>query len=181
VDAPATLNGRRQDASTLQVLKSLAANRNPFPERTETTIAVIHSRLQEAQVCADFCQPLRAFDSTLSFQPIPANMPVVTGTHERQLDGECRHHCASFAAAEVTSSLGCSRIRHAARVVRDALRTRPDSQQHVAELQAQNDQLRMGLRQVQMHHAAQPLTPPPAPPQKDVPSQARQNAPTLLS
>jgi hypothetical protein len=65
------------------------------------------------------------------------------------------------------------------RVVRDALRTRGDSQQHVAELQAQNDQLRIGLRQVQMHHAAQPLT-SPAPPQKEIPSQARQNAPILL-
>jgi hypothetical protein len=50
VDAPATLNGRRQDASTLQVLKSVAANRNPFPERTKPTITVIHSRSQEAQV-----------------------------------------------------------------------------------------------------------------------------------
>jgi hypothetical protein len=85
----------------------------------------------------------------------------------------------SFAAAEVTSSSGSSRIRHATRVVRDAQRTRRDSQQHVAELQAQNDQLRIGLRQVQMHHAAQPLT-SPAPPQKEIPSQARQNAPTLL-
>jgi len=94
VDALATLNGRRQDASTLQVLKSVAANRNPFPERTKPIITVIHSRFQEAQVYADFCQPLRAFDSTLPFQPIPANMPVVTGTHARQLDGECRHHCA---------------------------------------------------------------------------------------
>jgi hypothetical protein len=65
---------RRQDASTLHVLKSVAANRNPFPERTKPTITVIHSRSQEAQVYADFCQPLRAFDSTLSFQPIPANM-----------------------------------------------------------------------------------------------------------
>ena len=34
LDAPATLNGRRQEASTLQMLKSVAANRNPFPERT---------------------------------------------------------------------------------------------------------------------------------------------------
>lgn len=38
----------------------------------------------------------------------------------------------------------------------------------------------MQLRQVQMHHAAQPLTPSPAPPQKEIPSQAQQNAPTLL-
>ena len=35
LDAPATLNGRRQGASTLQVLKSVAANRNSFPERSE--------------------------------------------------------------------------------------------------------------------------------------------------
>ncbi len=42
-----------------------------------------------------------------------------------------------------------------------------------------HDPLRIGLRQVQMHHAAQPLT-SPAPPQKEIPSQARQNAPTLL-
>jgi hypothetical protein len=73
VDAPATLNGRRQDASTLQVLKSVAANRNPFPERTKPTITVIYSRFQEAQVYADFCQPLRASDSTLSFQPNLSN------------------------------------------------------------------------------------------------------------
>jgi hypothetical protein len=33
LDAPATLNGRRQGASTLQVLKSVAAN--SFPERSQ--------------------------------------------------------------------------------------------------------------------------------------------------
>ena len=74
LDAPATLNGRRQEASTLQMPKSVAPNRNLFPERTKPTIAVIHSRSQEAQVYADFCQPLRALDSTLSLQPMPANM-----------------------------------------------------------------------------------------------------------
>ena len=35
LDAPATLNGRRQGASTLQMLKSVAANRNSFPERSQ--------------------------------------------------------------------------------------------------------------------------------------------------
>jgi hypothetical protein len=64
--------------------------------------------------------------------------------------------------------------------IADALRTRRDSQQHVAELRAQNDELRMQLRQVQMHHATQTLTPPPAPPQKEISSQPQQNAPTLL-
>jgi hypothetical protein len=77
LDAPATLNGRRQEASTLQMLKSVAANRNPFPERTKPSIAVIHSRSQEAQAYADSCQPLRPFESTLSLQPIPANMLLV--------------------------------------------------------------------------------------------------------
>jgi hypothetical protein len=74
LDAAATLNERRREASTLQMLKSAAANRNPFPERTKPTIAVIHSRSQEAQLYAHFCQPLRAFDSTLSLQPIAANI-----------------------------------------------------------------------------------------------------------
>ena len=37
-------------------------------------IAVIHSRSHETQVYADLGQPLRTFDSTLSLQPIPANM-----------------------------------------------------------------------------------------------------------
>jgi exonuclease VII large subunit len=35
--------------------------------------------------------------------------------------------------------------------IADALRTRRDSQQHVAELRAPNDELRKQLRQVQMH------------------------------
>jgi hypothetical protein len=60
LDAPGILNGRRQEASTLQTLKSVGANRNPFPERTKPTITTMHSRSQEAQVYADFRQPLSA-------------------------------------------------------------------------------------------------------------------------
>ena len=60
LDAPGILNGRGQETSALQMLKSVAPNRNPFPERTKPTITMVHSRSQEAQVYADFCQPLSA-------------------------------------------------------------------------------------------------------------------------
>lgn len=45
-----------------------------FIPSTKSTIAVIYSRSQETQVYADFSQPLRALDSTVSMQPIPANI-----------------------------------------------------------------------------------------------------------
>ena len=120
LDAPATLNGRRQEASTLQMLKSVAANRNPFPEQRKPIIAVIHSRSQEAQVYADFCQPLRAFDSTISLQPIPANMPsapeltyaihVAAGTHipRRAAHNVRIHDNTSRNCMHRTTTCGCS-------------------------------------------------------------------------
>jgi exonuclease VII large subunit len=89
-------------------------------------------------------------------------------------------HSGNSTALDLLSDFAATTPAAAGTHIADALRTRRDSQQHIAELRAQNDELRMQLRQVQMHHAAQPLTPSPAPPQKEIPSQARQNAPTLL-
>jgi exonuclease VII large subunit len=201
----------------LQMLKSVTATRNPlFPERTKPTITLIHARSQEAQVYADFCQPLRAFDSTVSLQPIPANTPSVPelmhairtanvdiialvrgGGNDEEFSvfenpdllrawSEKRAyrvagigHSGNSTALHLLSDFAATTPAMAGTHIADPLRTRRDSQQHVAELRAQNDELRMQLRQVQMHHAAQPLT-PAAPPRKEIPSQARQNAPTLL-
>ncbi len=66
----ATLNGRCPKASTLQILNSVAANRNPFAERTKPMIAVIHSRSQKrrctgisANRCADSTAHYLATDS----------------------------------------------------------------------------------------------------------------------
>ena len=89
-------------------------------------------------------------------------------------------HSGNSTALDLLSDLAATTPATAGTHIADALRTCRDSQQHVAELRAQNDELRMQLRQAQMHHAAQPLTPPPAPPQKEVSSQPQQNALTLL-
>ncbi len=94
LDAPATLNGRRQDASTLQVLKSVPVNRNAFPERTKPTITVIHSRSQEAQVYADFCQRLSRVRQHIILATDSGRHAVATGAHARHPYGECRRHCA---------------------------------------------------------------------------------------
>ena len=213
LDAPATLNGRRQEASTLQILKSVATNRNPFPERTKPMIAVIHSRSQEAQVYADFCQPLRAFDSTLSLQPIPANMlsaPELAhairtanadiialirgGGSDEQFSifeipdllrawSEKRAyrvagigHSGNSTALDLLSDFAATTPTAAGTHIADALRTRRDSQQHVADLRAQNDELRMQLRQVQM----QPVAQPPARSEEAAHSQT-QHGPSKLS
>jgi exonuclease VII large subunit len=77
-------------------------------------------------------------------------------------------HSGNSTALDLLSDFATTTPATAGTHIADALRTCRDSQQHVAELRAQNDELRMQLRQVQMHHAAQPLTPPPAPPQKEV-------------
>jgi len=186
-------------------------NRNPFPERTKPTITVIHSCSQKAPVYVDFCQPLRAFDSTVSLQPIPANtpsapelmhairtanadiVPLIRGggsdeeftvfenpdllrawSEKRAYRVAGIGHSGNSTAPDLLSHFAASTPATASTHIADALRTRRDSQQHVAELRAQNDELRMQLRQVQMQHAAQPPTPSPAPPQKEIPRQAQQ-------
>jgi exodeoxyribonuclease VII large subunit len=74
LDAPGLLQSRREEASTLQTLKALATSRAGFPTKARPKVSVIHSRSQEAQVYADFCQPLRPFEAELQLEAIPANM-----------------------------------------------------------------------------------------------------------
>jgi len=146
----------------------------------EANITVIHSRSQEAQVYADFCQPLRAFDSTLSFQPIPANvlsLPELTrAIRTANADiialirgGGSDEQFSMFENPDMLRAWSETRCAHVG--------THNNTSRNCEH---RNDQLRMQLRQVQMYHAARPLTPSPAPPRKEIPSQARQNAPTLL-
>jgi exonuclease VII large subunit len=201
------------------MLKSVAGNRNPFPERTTPTIAVIHSRSQEAQVYADFCQPLRAFDSTVSLQPIPTNMLsglevthairaanadiialIRGGGSDEQFSvfedpdlllawSEKRAyrvagigHSGNSTALDLLSDFAATTPAAAGTHIADALRTRRASLQEIAQLRTQNDELRVQLRhaQIQMQHAAQPVTPPLASSQESAPSQAHRG-PTALS
>ena len=74
LDAPELLHSHREEVSTLQTLKALASHRTQFPTKAKPTISVIHSRSQDAQVFADFRQPLRPFERDIQVDAIPANV-----------------------------------------------------------------------------------------------------------
>ncbi len=77
-DAPDVLQSRREETSTLQIIKALANSRAGFPTKARAKIFAIDSRSQEAQVYIDFCQSLRPFDADPSLKATPANMLSVS-------------------------------------------------------------------------------------------------------
>ena len=114
---------------------------------------------------ADFCQPLRALDSTLSLQPIPATHAIHTanadiialirsGGSDEQFSvfenpellrawSEKRtysvagiEHSRSTTALDLQSDFAATTPTEAATHIAHALRTRRDSQQHVAQSRA---------------------------------------------
>ena len=89
-------------------------------------------------------------------------------------------HSGNNTALDLLSDFAASTPAAAGTHIADALRRHRDSQQHVAELRAQNDELRMQLRQVQIatRRTTTDAVTGSAAQRNSITSQ--QNAPTLL-